>query len=112
MKKRIVLLTGFATLLLFAAVTGCKRGDTDYYGDVTFYNTDASLSDIIITVDNSQSDYIETYLSPNFCNQQDYANFNLSEGYHTYTAETVNGTYLGQFSFTVSGSCTFVRVRS
>ena len=111
MKKRIVLLTALVTLVLFAAITGCKRGDDNiYFGDVTFWNDDATLSDIRVTVDNSYVDYIETFLEPSFCNQANYANFNLSYGYHSFSATTVNGTFVGSGTFYMDRSCQYVYI--
>jgi len=113
MKKKLVLFSALFTLLAFAAVTGCKRDDNDYYfyGDVTFWNNNGNLSsNIIVTVDGSQTGVIRTFRAPSYCNEVDFANFYLSEGSHYYSARTEDGYYLGSDNFYVNGSCKIIYI--
>jgi hypothetical protein len=115
MKKKFVLLSAVLTMFLFAAVTGCDVDDDDFYGyfgSVTFWNDDPTLSDIAVTVDGTNTDYIEVVsnVGPGYCNRPDYANFYLSEGYHTYLARTVDGIFVNSGNFYVSGACTIIYI--
>jgi hypothetical protein len=112
MKKKLVLFSALLTLVAFATVTGCKREDDDYYfyGNVTFWNNDASLNNIIVTVDGSQSDRIGYVGSPSYCNETGFANFYLSEGTHYYSARTTNGIFLGSDNFYVNSDCRFIYI--
>ncbi len=111
MKKTTLLFTALITLVLFAVVGGCKRSDDARYGTVTFWNDDPNISDIIVTIDDYSTDRITqtTYNTP-FCNSSGNANFYLQEGYHTWSARTVNGTYLGSQGFNLYGSCTTIYI--
>ena len=84
-KTKIVLLSALVTLALFASITGCKRSDDTSYGNLTFWNTDLN-EDIVVTVDNYQTETITKILDPIDCNTNGCANFYLSEGTHYYTA--------------------------
>jgi hypothetical protein len=106
MKKKLVLLSGVATLALFLAVTGCRKSDNLYFGTVSFWNIDIPDEDIVVTVDGRYTETITAAINPAYCNDYNTANFYLPEGYHSYYAESVGRRHvIWSNDFLVSGDC-------
>lgn len=111
--KKLVLITGALTLLLFIAVTGCKRGDDGAPAqyNITFWNDQASAGNIIVTVDSTQVNTITSKSIATACNTSGCANFSLAAGIHTYKAVTATGEVLNG-SFSLNQNCTLIKLQA
>lgn len=105
MKKKLVLLTGIATMAVFTAITGCIRNDDPaFYGTISFWNNDVN-ENIDVTVDNFETRTITSLAIPSYCNNSTSANFYLREGYHSYTAESWDTHVRWNGSFYIETDC-------
>lgn len=109
MKKKTILLAGFATLALFATITGCRKSDNWFYGSVSFWNTDVN-EDIDVWVDGGPRRTITNAVDPRYCNHPSTANFYLQEGYHTYRAESFRTGIPWSGSFYVETDCKLIEL--
>ena|SRR5215217_8064875 len=109
MKKKTILLAGFATLALFATITGCRKSDDWFYGNVSFWNVDVN-EDIDVTVDGRSTRTITDDVNPSYCNHFSTANFYLQEGYHTYHAESIATGVTWNGDFYVETDCKLIKL--